>query len=60
MSYITVKAIESDTSYLQSQWPTFTLKELMDNAWDFLNDYYPNNPKEDRKIAVTIKVDYLL
>ncbi|MFY9871764.1 MAG: hypothetical protein WAK17_18790 [Candidatus Nitrosopolaris sp.] len=57
MSYITVKGIESDTSYLQFQWPTFTLKELMDNAWDFLNDYYPNNPREDRKIAVTIKVD---
>ncbi|MGC2682280.1 MAG: hypothetical protein WA323_10455, partial [Candidatus Nitrosopolaris sp.] len=57
MSYITVKAIESDTSYLQFQWPTFTLKELMDNAWDFLNDYYPGNPKEDRKIAVTIKVE---
>jgi ABC-type transport system substrate-binding protein len=30
----------------------------MDNAWDFLNDYYPNNPKADRKIAVTIKVDF--
>ena len=29
----------------------------MDNAWDFLNDYYPNNPKEDRKIAVTVKLD---
>ncbi len=29
----------------------------MDNAWDFLNDYYPNSPKGDRKIAVTIKVD---
>jgi hypothetical protein len=29
----------------------------MDNAWDFLNDYYPNNPREDRKIAVTMKVD---
>jgi hypothetical protein len=57
MSYITVKAIESDTSYLQSRWPRFTLKELMDNAWDFLNDYYPNNPREDRKIAVTMKVD---
>ncbi|MGC1930641.1 MAG: hypothetical protein WA667_16860 [Candidatus Nitrosopolaris sp.] len=57
MSYISVKAIESDTSYLQSQWSRFTLKELMDNAWDFLNDYYPNNPKEDRKIAVTIKVE---
>ena len=57
MSYITVKAIESETSYLLFLWPIFALKELMDNAWDFLNDYYPNNPKEDRKIAVTTKVD---
>jgi hypothetical protein len=57
MSYITIKAIESDTSYLQFQWFLFALKELLDNAWDFLNDHYPNSPKEDRKIAVTIKVD---
>ena len=57
MSYITVKAIESETSYLLFLWPIFALKELMDNAWDFLNDYYPNNPKGDRKIAVTTKVD---
>jgi hypothetical protein len=57
MSYITVKAIESETSYLLFQWPIFALKELLDNAWDFLNDYYPNNPKEDGKIGVTIKVD---
>jgi hypothetical protein len=57
MSYIIVKAIESDTSYLLFQWAVFALKELMDNAWDFLNDHYPNNPKEDRKIGVTIKVD---
>jgi hypothetical protein len=57
MSYIAVRAIESETSYLLFQWPIFALKELMDNAWDFLNDYYSNNPKEDRKIGVTIKVD---
>jgi hypothetical protein len=57
MSYIAVRAIESETSYLLSLWPIFALKELMDNAWDFLNDYYPKNPKEDRKIAVTTKVD---
>jgi hypothetical protein len=56
MSYITVKAIESDISQPQRAWPKFALKELMDNAWDFLNDYYPNNPKEGRKIAVTVKL----
>jgi hypothetical protein len=57
MSYITVKAIESETSYLLIQWFLFTLKELSDNAWDFLKDHYPNRPKEDRRIEVTIKVD---
>ncbi|PWU80344.1 MAG: hypothetical protein DLM72_12645 [Candidatus Nitrosopolaris wilkensis] len=57
MSFIIVKAIESDTSYLQSQWPLFALKELLDNAWDFLNDYYSQCPKEDRKIGVSIKID---
>jgi hypothetical protein len=32
MSYIAVKAIESETSYLLFRWPIFALKELMDNA----------------------------
>lgn len=32
MSYTTVKAIESETSYIQSQWPLFALKEILDNA----------------------------
>jgi hypothetical protein len=57
MSYVTVKAIESDTSYLQLQWPLFAVKELLDNAWDFLNDYYGQSIKEDRKIAVSIELD---
>ena len=57
MSYITIKAIESDTSYLQLQWLLFVLKELLDNAWDFLNDYYSQSPKEDRKIGVGIEID---
>lgn len=57
MSYITIKAIESDTSYLQLQWLLFALKELLDNAWDFLNDYYSQSPKEDRKIGVGIEID---
>src|SRR6266487_1706939 len=57
MSYIIVKAVESDTSVLQTLWPLFVLKELLDNACDFLNDYYGQSPKEDREIAVTIKID---
>lgn len=56
ISYITVKAIELDVSYVLSLWPLFVLKELLDNAWDFLNDYYSQCPKEDRRIVVTINV----
>ena len=29
----------------------------MDNAFDFLNDYYPNEDKESRNIAVCIKIE---
>jgi len=57
MSYLNVRDIESET-YPQGEWHRFALKELMDNAWDFLNDYYTDSPKEDRKIAITIKVDW--
>ena len=35
----------------------FALKELMDNAFDSLNDYYPNESKESRNIAVCIKIE---
>ena len=57
MSYINVRDIESET-YPRGDWHRFALKELMDNAWDFLNDYYADSPKEDRKIAITVKVDW--
>ena len=56
-AYITIKGIESETSYQEPDWPAFTMKELMDNAYDFLNDYYPNETKEARKIAVRVKID---
>ena len=56
MAYITVKGIENQTSYLQRDWPIFAMKELMDNGYDSLNDYYPNSPKEARKIAVQCKL----
>jgi hypothetical protein len=54
MSYVTVKGIESEISYLESDWAKFAVKELMDNAYDFLNDFYGKSPKEARKIAVRI------
>lgn len=61
LGHINVRDIESET-YPRGQWHTFALKELMDNAWDFLNDYYPDNEysKEQRKIAITVKIDWNL
>jgi hypothetical protein len=56
-AYLTVKGIESETSYQEPDWPVFAMKELMDNGYDFLNDYYPNETKEARKIVVRVKID---
>ena len=56
MSYITVKNIETDTSYRQENWTLFILKELMDNAYDWLNACYPvrKQSKVIRNIVVRI------
>jgi hypothetical protein len=57
MSYVTVKGIESETSYLKRDWPIFILKELSDNAYDFMNDHYANRSKDARLIAIRVKID---
>ena len=57
MAYVTVKNIENETSHLERDWTLFILKELTDNAWDWLNDYYPainRETKSVRKIGVRI------
>jgi hypothetical protein len=59
IDYITVKGIESVTSKYRLEWPEWSLKELMDNAYDWLNSHYPY-PEWDnssRKITVRIKID---
>ena len=43
MGYFIVKDIESATSYLKREWIIFALKELLDNAYDWLDDYYPGD-----------------
>lgn len=40
-------------------WPKQSVKELMNNAYDFLNDYYPDCTKETR-IVVHPKIDSIL
>lgn len=54
MAYVTVKNIENETSHLEADWTLFVLKELIDNAWDWINDEYPAVAKAVRKIGVRI------
>jgi len=54
MDYFSVRGIESQTSYLQYQWPLFIAKELMDNSYDWFNECYHNNAKSDRKIMLRV------
>ena len=62
MAFLTVEGIQSETSIQQPKWPIFSLKELDDNSYDFLNDYYPVPPAERnaRKIAIRVKIDKVL
>lgn len=57
MTYVTVRGIESDTSWQEIEWPKQIMKELISNAWDWLHDYYIDGTKENRKIAVRVKTD---
>jgi hypothetical protein len=55
--YITIAGIESDTSYLEYQWPEFAVKELNDNADDFFKVYYHNATTNARKISTKVSID---
>jgi hypothetical protein len=50
MGYFVVKDIESATSYLKREWAGFAFKELLDNAYDWLNDHYPAIKPEDNRL----------
>lgn len=57
MGYFTILNIETETSHRHQDWYEFSLKELMDNACDWLNDHYRARKPEDkeiRKIGVRI------
>src|SRR5215207_7522120 len=60
MSYITVRGIESDTSWQEYEWPKQTMIQLISNAYDWFHDYYPDGTKEIRKIAVRVKIEPIL
>jgi hypothetical protein len=63
--YFTISGIENELSIPENMWPCFALKELSDNAYDWLNDYYPNSSRGDynnsrtrrRYIAILIQID---
>ena len=57
MSYLTVNAIESELSRPETEWPKEIMIQLIGNAWDSLQDNYPDGTKETRKIGVRIKID---
>lgn len=62
IDYITVKGIESATSKYQLEWPEWSLKELMDNAYDWLNSLfpYPQWDNSSRQITAHIRIDKIL
>jgi hypothetical protein len=60
--YFTVSGIENELSIPEHDRPCFALKELLDNAYDWLNDYYPNSSSIEsrtrrRYIAIRIQID---
>ena len=60
MSYLTVRGIESDLSRLEPEWPKEIMIQLMSNAWDSLQDYYPDGTKETRKIDVRVSMGSII
>jgi hypothetical protein len=58
MAGFTIRGVESEISYTQSQWPRVLVKELGDNAYDSLQEFYRNSPKERRKIAYQVWQPY--
>jgi hypothetical protein len=69
--YFTVSGIENELSIPEHDWPCFALKELSDNAFDWLNDYYPvsnvinghssnSSITKTRYIATRIQIDKIV
>jgi hypothetical protein len=54
LRYVRLKDIELDTGFPEEKWKIFAIKELLDNALDWLNEVYPvpKNGKDIRKIGV--------
>jgi hypothetical protein len=57
--YITISGIVSEISWEQKAWPKIAEKEMLTNAWDFLNVYYQpeTHSKDYRYIGVTAMLE---
>ena len=58
--YTTVNGIYSETKVRGYQYPEFAVKELMENAYDYLQVTYPvekGNTKAIRKIDIRVKIE---
>jgi hypothetical protein len=58
MAGFTVRGIENEISYVQRDWPIVAMKELGDNPYDFFKEFYPDSPKEHRRIAYNVWQPY--
>jgi hypothetical protein len=59
-SYTTTNGIYIDTGVSGFQYPEFAVKELMENAYDFLQEFYPveyGNNKDTRRISIHVKIE---
>jgi hypothetical protein len=59
--YFTVSGIQNEISLQEKDWPCFALKELLDNPYDWLNDYYPFSSfdRTKRRIDTRIQIDQI-
>src|SRR5918998_4839624 len=62
-AYTTLNGIYSETGVRGYQYPEFAVKEMMENAYDFLQVIYPvekGNTKETTKIEIRAKIESVI
>jgi hypothetical protein len=60
--YTTVSGILNETGRKEHEYPEFGEKELMENGYDFLQEFYPienGNDKTTRKITIRVKIEQI-
>lgn len=54
--YFTVSGIQNEISLQEKDWACFALKELLDNPYDWLNDYYPISSFDRTKRSIDTRI----